>query len=374
MARRMLLLDHDGSAADLEQVSAESEAQLQELFKAHPDLLSAEDLGLSPPLLVVGRETSLPSGAIDLILLARSGDVIVVEFKTGPQNSDFRKALAQLVDYGSDLWKLSYVDFEKQVPLRYFRSDHCEEADLRDCQSLEDAARMTWPDLTEEDFAALRERLSGQLADGSLHYVLLAQDFRDETLRSLEYMNETSISSYYAVEVIRFAGSDREAFEARAVLRPSKKRTATPQALEKSEFLGKFDGADHRDSVELLIDEATSLGYRIHWGTVGISVRVPVPDRSEPVTVCWINPPEVQGWLGLTDVTIGCDPNTLRVVPLAAPALETFARKAEELEGAVSEHRGPLIASHLSPAAVVQNRSAIAERLRGLIEALREDG
>jgi len=48
-----------------------------------------------------------------LLCLASSGDVVLVEFKTGPQNPDFRHALAQLIDYGSDLWRLSVDDFDR---------------------------------------------------------------------------------------------------------------------------------------------------------------------------------------------------------------------------------------------------------------------
>jgi hypothetical protein len=40
---------------------------------------------------------------------------MLVEFTTGPQNPDFRHALAQLIDYGSDLWQLSVDDFSVGV-------------------------------------------------------------------------------------------------------------------------------------------------------------------------------------------------------------------------------------------------------------------
>lgn len=61
------------------------------------------DLGLVGPAVVVGRESSLDSGPVDLVLLGNGGDLALVEFKTGPQNPDFREYLAQLLDYGSAL-------------------------------------------------------------------------------------------------------------------------------------------------------------------------------------------------------------------------------------------------------------------------------
>jgi hypothetical protein len=57
--------------------------------------------------------------------LSLSGHLIVVEFKTGTQNSDFRKALAQLLDYGSDLCGMNYEEFESTVATRYFTSPPC---------------------------------------------------------------------------------------------------------------------------------------------------------------------------------------------------------------------------------------------------------
>ena len=87
-------------------ISADSEHELQTVLLNHPQLIPADDLGLDGDLLVVGRETTLASGSIDLVCLSKAGEVVVVEFKTGPQNPDFRHALAQVIDYGSDLWKL----------------------------------------------------------------------------------------------------------------------------------------------------------------------------------------------------------------------------------------------------------------------------
>ena len=132
---------------------------------------------MTGPVLVVGRETILSSGAIDLVALARSGELLIVEFKTGPENGDFRRVPAQLVDYGSDFWGQSYEEFEQSAAVRYFGSAHCTEALLRGAKSLEAAARVSWPALTEGEFAAVRDRLSEQLNQWSFSYFVGAQRF-----------------------------------------------------------------------------------------------------------------------------------------------------------------------------------------------------
>lgn len=88
----------------------------------HPKLIPAKDLGLDDDLLVVGRETTLASGFVDLMCLSSSGEVVIIDFKTGPQNPDFRHAVAQVIDYGSDLWRLAdWEEFDDGVVHRYLK-------------------------------------------------------------------------------------------------------------------------------------------------------------------------------------------------------------------------------------------------------------
>jgi hypothetical protein len=120
MGRKIIVTSPAGQLPVLEEVKAHDEAQLQELLTGHPELLPLEDLGLAAPALVVGRESVLDSRRIDLVLLANGGELVIVEFKTGPQNPDFREWLAQLLDYGSDLWGMTLEDFGTRVARKYF--------------------------------------------------------------------------------------------------------------------------------------------------------------------------------------------------------------------------------------------------------------
>ncbi|MGU7753860.1 hypothetical protein, partial [Klebsiella pneumoniae] len=95
--------------------------------------------------------------------LASSGDIILIEFKTGPQNPDFRHALAQLIDYGSDLWRLSVEDFDRGVVQRYLASGRVDAASRGASTLAEAVARSGW-DLGEEGWAAFVSRLEDVLA------------------------------------------------------------------------------------------------------------------------------------------------------------------------------------------------------------------
>ena len=115
MPRKIKIELPDGNGPVLTEISADNEAQLQDLVRDTSDLIPTEEFGEEHSYFVVGRETNLPSGSVDLVGLTRGGDVIIIELKTGPQNSDFRRVLAQLLDYGSDMWRMSLDVFESTV-------------------------------------------------------------------------------------------------------------------------------------------------------------------------------------------------------------------------------------------------------------------
>src|SRR5215207_7490934 len=123
-------------------------------MKEQVQLIPSDDLGLDGDLLVLGRETALASGRIDLLCLARSGDLVLIEFKTGPQNPDFRHALAQVLDYGSDLWGLTLEGFDKGVVQRYLNGPHCAQR-YRGASDLSDAIALSDWTLTADHQAVL---------------------------------------------------------------------------------------------------------------------------------------------------------------------------------------------------------------------------
>ena len=213
MARKMIVRQTDESEVILSEVPAEDEAQLQAMLRDHPEVLPLDDFGLGGPMLVVGKETQLASGAVDLVGLARGGELIVVEFKTGPQNSDFRSALAQLLDYGSDLWGMDLERFEHAVASRYFASDHCTDPQFQGVTSLRAAATIAWPEMGDDQWAAAAQTLSQRLTTGRVEYVFAAQRFTEPSARTIQYLNQvTSGPRFYAVEVVRFMDGTRRRY------------------------------------------------------------------------------------------------------------------------------------------------------------------
>ena len=314
--------------------AADNEHELQTVLKDHPQLIPAEDLDLDGDLLVVGRETTLASGSVDLLCLSKSGEIVIIEFKTGPQNPDFRHALAQVIDYGSDLWKLSgWSDFDDGVVHRHLTSKHVDPAS-KGASGLRDAAVKAW-DLDDDEWAALTLRLDRVLSTGDFYFVVAAQRFTDQMHDTARYLNETTRHGrYFLVEIIRLDSADQTAYAAQVVGRPAS-RSASGGPVSKateSDFLAAIGEPAYREAMSELFSTVRALGLQIVWYSKGASVRLKSPDRNEPISVGWLFLEGGQ-WYGARHVTFGVDLSTLKNHPTLVPAITAFCGKLNQIPG-----------------------------------------
>jgi hypothetical protein len=374
MPRKIVVGTEGGRFPVLVEALADDEAQLQDLVRSNPDLLPVEEFDLVGPLLVVGRETTLPCGAVDLVALTRGGEILIVEFKTGPQNVDFRHTIAQLLDYGSHLWELSLHDFESQVAVPFFTGSQCSNPELKGKTSLEAAARTVWPDISDGEWGAVQSKLEQELTTGVFHYVLVAQRFTPVMERTITYMNQAlSAARVYAVELVKFSGNGMAAFESRTVLKPAAKQTKAAALTNEAAFLEQIGDEGYRELVEEFFDHCRFAGLRFEWGSLGVSLRAPSPFRREPLTVGWVFPPGRAGWMGLKDVTLGLDPGSAEQLKGAEATLEWYLRAVSEIESAEPVKTGNLKAYHFPPAAFASRKSRLEEILTDLVHRLNEE-
>ena len=372
MPRKMIIHLEGGKKPVLVENLADSEEQLQELIKEHPELLPTEEFGLDDTLMVVGRETSLPSGAIDLVGLTRSGDLLVIEFKTGPQNSDFRRALAQLLDYGSDLWGMTYEEFETTVVRRYFASSHCVDDRLKGMASLSDAVHVVWDDMPADEISSFRDRLSTQLTNGAFKYVLIAQKFRPSVLRTIEYLNWTSRSfQFFVVELVKFVSDGISAYETRTVVKPSAEtRVGNGSKTNQEEVLRGIEDVQYREAIKEFFELCHGLGLTLFWGTVGASIRTAMPSGTV-TTIGWWFPPGRSGWMGFNDLTLGIGNWYLESNPDVVPYTKKYLENLSSIIGVDHETRGGTDAFHFGTTVVVEAKDRIAEILAEFVSAIR---
>jgi len=371
MGRKIVLRrEGEGAGRILEEVQAHNEAQLQEQMKENPDLLPIEEFDLSGPLMVVGRETTLPSGSVDLICLTRTGELLLVEFKTGPKNPDFRHTLAQLLDYGSDLWEMEYEVFEEAVPRSYFASGRCPtDSTVWRKASLEDAARAFWSEVVDDEISDLKGNLSKNLKEGRFRYIAVAQHFTEQMLKTVEYMNaQMQNARFYAVELVRFKGGDVSAFEARTVLKPTRVTTSGSGPTDRQRFLEAFPNEEYRGAVRDFLEAAEGLGLKFYWGDKGMSIRLPLEEKPDGLSIGWLYPPGCAGWMGTNDVSLGYDRETAKErAESALPLLEKYAEAISAVDGANKIPTSRLNTYRFSPTAFLSARDRLVQALRLLV-------
>jgi hypothetical protein len=312
------------------------------------------------------------------LVVTPAGDILVVEFKTGPDNPDYRHALAQLLDYGADLWRMDPEVFETTVTVSYLATKHCPATDpARDAPSLREAARRTWPHLDDEALDAFERRVAARLDDGGFHFVLAAQRITRNSRTTIEYLQQThATGSFHAVELVKFVDSSGAtvAYEGRAVTavaKPSGPRRPSTSKGDPQTVLSAIDDAGYRESLDELIGYCRSLRLSFEAGSVGFSIRVAVPDRKEPVTLGWVFPPATTGWLGLTGVNLGYDRGTVNKLSVAAQ-FTAYIERLRTITGAEQVHVSALEAVRMPPAALGTYKTDIAAAIGELVSAIGE--
>ena len=323
---------------------------------------------------ILSQETTLPSGAVDLVGITKDANLLIIEFKTGPQDADFRHALSQLLDYGSDIWGKSYDEFEKSVAARYFASDRCKDSRLKGKSSLQDAMHAVWSDMSEEDLASFGDRLGRRLESGAFAYVLVAQRLTETVVTTVRYLNAvTQGPTFYAVELVQFSGEGISAFESRTVLKPGTPLGRTGERINEREFLEAIHDQEYSSALQELFEACRGLGLRFAWGSVGTSIRVLVPDKVEPVSAAWLFPPGKSGWSGLTDLTLGFDSTQVSKTPRFRGAFDHYVARVGSLKDAQRVRGKDLEAYSFRPNVTIVLRSQITEAIAELVREIHED-
>lgn len=364
---RRVLVQRGGEHFDLVEVRSPDEHSLQEVMKDRVQLIPSDDLGLDGTLRVLGRETALASGRIDLLCLSRSGELVLIEFKTGPQNPDFRHALAQVVDYGSDLWRLSPDEFDHGVVRTYLASGH--HAGPTGGTDLTTAVRAAWQ-LSHDDESALRDRLTQVLRTGDFHYVIAAQRFTPTMERSVDYLNATMRHGrFFLVEIIRLEGAEYVGHAAQVVASPAgRAANGTTGKANEVDFLERISDGAYRSAMRDIFARANTLGLLIAWGTRGASMRMRTPDRGEPVSIGWTFLDRDQ-WYGARHLTFGVDPATLDTVPSVRAPLEAFVARVKAVPGARLTP-GKLDAATFEPSVVPTVKDALISAMETLVQSV----
>jgi hypothetical protein len=113
MDRHALYVSADGMSLATE-ARFVSEQQLHDAIAEFPELIPHERFGLGR-LTVLAREFPCAAGCVELVLADEFGRIVICEVKKGAENSDVRRVIAQMLDYGAALWQMDIDAFETEV-------------------------------------------------------------------------------------------------------------------------------------------------------------------------------------------------------------------------------------------------------------------
>ncbi len=271
MSRRIIRID-DGIPTVAVEARFETEAQLHAVIAANPEVLPTEDLRMGP-LVPLANELDLGAGPMDLLAVDSAGRLVVIEFKRGTENADVRKVVAQVLDYGSMLWRQTYEELEQR----------CRPRQPGFSGSLEDHVQTRFDLLGEVyDSDQFRSGIESCLDAGNFVFLYVGRDLDDRTRRIMTFLAEGARMTFFAVEVDLFRGAaDTSVVVPRTAFVPS--WIAGPDVPNRRAGGPAYAVADAPPEVAEMINRmdelAAELGLRVKETRAGRNYHPPVPEK-----------------------------------------------------------------------------------------------
>ncbi len=179
-------------AVRVEKSDFEKEDRMQQYIHENPESIPLCDVKEDTHLLILAREFPTNSGPIDALAVDRFGELYINETKLF-RNADKRYVVAQVLDYGAALWKhaTNFDDFTSIL------NSHCQSTFK--CRAAERIKQ--YFSLSDDEVAALLEKVRQNLNDGSFHFVILMDKLDDRLKNLILYVNQNSQFDIYAVEL-----------------------------------------------------------------------------------------------------------------------------------------------------------------------------
>lgn len=187
MAYGQPILVKNDKIALLSQIEALNESTVQELVFKYPSCLPISEIDESfNPVLPVCTELHTSVGALDILMITPSGEIVIIETKLWRNPQARRVVVAQILDYAKELSKWTYEDMQREVNRRLGTSGNI----LYEIARKSDSNLL----LNESDFV---DSVSRNLKRGNFLLLIVGDGIREgaagiaEFLVSSGYMNFT---------------------------------------------------------------------------------------------------------------------------------------------------------------------------------------
>ena len=188
---KILVQDQQGVRA-LEEGFA-SEEELQRFLKEHSGLMPLEEIELeAPPLLCIGWEVGLASGAEDILYIDQNGLLTVVETKLRKNPEARREVVGQILEYAAQMSSWSASDVERQAE-KFFASSESPDQ-YRDC-ALEKAMQRFLKSSggpSEFSYDDFLQQIQTNIERGHFRLVIAIDEPPEPLLLTVEFVNRFS--------------------------------------------------------------------------------------------------------------------------------------------------------------------------------------
>ena len=194
-----------------------NEAELQRYVYENPEVLPISDIKEDAQFTVLDKETPVGTGSIDILGVDSEGDLYIIETKLF-SNSDKRKVLGQVLDYGAALWS-AYQDPESFLRMLDGRLS------ARGA-SLKELLEQSFGEAAEE----VEEGIHNCLESGAFRFVILMDRVPFELKTLVQFVNSYSNFSIYAVELKHYKHDDLHIFVPHVFGAEGRKRVSSSSA------------------------------------------------------------------------------------------------------------------------------------------------
>ena len=283
---------------------------MQLLIGHHPELLDGEQIRPGDPRrwILITREKGIaqtPESAhwwsLDHLIVDQDAVPTLVEVKRGSSPEIRRTIVGQTLEYAAHASQTWTAD--------ELRSTFEQSAQSRGVEPSVELAVLLQSE-GEADEEAFWQMVATNLAAKRLRLLFVADEIPDSLERVVEFLNAQMPNiEVLAVEIKRFRGKSSQTLVPRVLGRtaasPIKGTSELRRKLTRETFLEEVEGEESKNVVDRLIATARELGGFPEWGSSGVSIRIRCGAWPYPVTVAWIFPPEVSGWMGFRNITFG---------------------------------------------------------------------
>ena len=306
---RIWRLDEDGEPTPLDEAKYDNEDALQELIANHPDVLAGEQMTPDEPRrwLLISREMGIPDSpdsgdrwAVDHLLLDQDACPTLVEVKRGDNPEIRRRVVGQMLDYAAHATRYWSAARIREI----FEKNAGDEAATRIAKLLVSA-----PD--EDAYEAFWERLGTNLRDENIRLLFVADRIPSDLAHVVEFLNRHMGPQVevLAVELKQFRGEGIRTLVPRVIGRsdrPRSRGTGPGRRHTMETLLAEFPEGAVGEAARSLLQRSQAAGAVLAFGSSGVSIRVRCPAWQHPlVTVAWLFPPGVSGWMSMRDFTFG---------------------------------------------------------------------